>query len=716
MKRIILIFLATVMVTAACEYLEPRPIQDLSTDELLSVADYGEGLLSAAYRNLYPSYDINSEFFTDNAVPSTAGSNILALGGWTLETNPIGDWDLWYTSIEYCNHYLELGKDLLYSVSDPTLNEILQKNRRAEAFFLRAWYHWQLLKTYGGYAAGESEALGIPVVTKILTTEDNLDIPRDSYEDVVAQIVEDLDSAIAVLPITYSGSSVTDNITNRGRASVLAAMALKARVYLYAASPAYGPSSQALWERAAAAAAEAIDAAGGLTDLDSYENFNDFSSFDNIWIEPPFSSNDWEEDYYPPSLYGGGSCNPSQDLVDAFPAADGYPVGESAAYNENFPYSNRDPRLVRFVFYNGDNYNGTYVRTYEGGPDAPGGLSQEGTRTGFYMKKLLSKNVRLTPGDVTSDDKFYAYLTKVELYLNFAEAANEAFGPTDVTYVFSAAEALAKVRERAGIDSDNATGGYQDQYLDDQAVAGQNAFRDLVNNERRIELCFEGFRFWDIRRLNKPLNHTVRGVEIVEATVPVLPGISNIALESEASADFVSPYSRLSRVNDGSISGSAFHNWPSYETWRYVQYDFPDYFKVPGTGDVYNIDSIVVHWWEECPTCGVQYPDSIYLEVWDLDLNDWVEVWNDYDGATEDYWPLTFDPAVSTNSMRLHFRDDASCGIREWLVWGVPDNAASFDYEYGNVENHTYQDYMRYVPLPYSQTLIMNNLKQNSGW
>ena len=69
MKRIIIIFLATVMVTAACEYLEPRPIQDLSTDELLSVADYGEGLLSAAYRNLYPSYDINSEFYTDNAVP-----------------------------------------------------------------------------------------------------------------------------------------------------------------------------------------------------------------------------------------------------------------------------------------------------------------------------------------------------------------------------------------------------------------------------------------------------------------------------------------------------------------------------------------------------------------------------------------------------------------------------------------------------------------------
>ena len=206
------------------------------------------------------------------------------------------------------------------------------------------------------------------------------------------------------------------------------------------------------------------------------------------------------------------------------------------------------------------------------------------------------------------------------------------------------------------------------------------------------------------------------GVEIVEAAVPVVPDISNIALESEASADYVSPYSRLSYINNGSISTPAFHNWWSAGQWRYVQYDFPSYFKVPGTGNVYIIDSTVVQWWEECPTCGVQYPDSAYLEVWDMDLNEWVEVWNDYDGITEDYCPIIFTPAFNTNRIRLHFRDNESCGIREWLVWGVPAEAASFDHEYGHVENHTYQEYMRYVPLPYSQTLIMNNLKQNSGW
>lgn len=713
MKRIVLIALATMIVTAACEYLEPRPIQHLSTDELLSSADYGEGLLTTAYANLNPSYDINSEYYTDNAVPSRTGSNTLALGGWTLEGNPIGNWNLWYSSINYCNHYLELGKDLLYSVSDPVMNEALQKNRRAEAFYLRAWYHWKLLQTYGGPADGASGIMGVPVVTTILTTEDNLDLARDSYEDVVAQIVEDLDSAIAVLPLRYNGSLVTDNITNRGRASGLAAMALKARVYLYAASPAYGPSTADLWERAALAAFDAIEASDGLTDLVAHGNFNNFASFDNIWIQPPFTSNGWENSLYPPSLYGNGDNNPSQNLVDAFPAKDGYPVDESLLYNEADPYSNRDPRFGRFIFYNGDKYNNTYVRTNVGGPDAPGGLTQRGTRTGYYMKKLLSRNVNLTPGNVTSDDKFYAYLTRAELYLNFAEAANEAFGPDDVTFGFSAAEALGKIRKRAGIDSDPSTSGYQDQYIADQAAAGTDAFRDLIHNERRVELSFEGYRFWDVRRLNHPLNHTVYGAVITAAAEPMVVDPANIATGAAASSDHVSVYSRLSYVNDGSTSGN-FHNYNHAGEWGWVQYDFSAYMTTSGTSTLYEIDQCDVLWWADGG--GVKYADSVYIEVMDLQTGEWVEVINDWVAVDEGIWYYyNFTPVV-TSSVRLNFRSTTSVGFKEWMVWGAPVSKAAYSYEYASVENHTFQEYMRYIPLPYSQTLIMNNLKQNSGW
>ena len=717
MKRITILIFISLITLASCDFLDPYPIVDLDDETLWSNAEWGEGILTEAYTNLNTAWDINLDYYTDNAVPSNAGGNILALGGWTVENSPIGDWAGWYNTIKYLNYYIQEGEDLVFSVSDPVKNQTLQKNRIGEAYFLRAWYQWQLLQTYGGMVNGQ--AMGFPIVTTVLKMDDDLDLPRNTYEECVAQIVSDLDEAISILPFDYSnGNDAYTGLVNRGRGSASAALALKAKVYLYAASPAFGNSNQATWVRAAEAAYNAIDSMGGLNDLEPYGNFNDGANFDYIWISPGYNSTNYlERAYYPPSLYGNGQCNPSQNLVDAFPAQDGFPTTASAVFDADEPFAKRDPRLNRFIFHNGDNYNGTFVRTYEGGPDAPGGLSQQGTRTGYYMKKQLSYNVRLTPGDVTSDITFKVYLSKTDLYLAFAEAANEAYGPTDASLGFSALDVMRVIRERAGIDSDPATSGYQDLYLDDQAAAGVDAFRTLIQNERRLELCFEESRFWDIRRWNLPLNHTVQGVELVESAVAPTPVLANIALASEASADFVSPYSRLSRINNDRTSGSAFHNWPSAGEWRYVQYDFPEYFQVPGTSNAYLIDSTVVQWWEECPTCGVQYPDSVYLEVWDSNLGDWVEVWSDYDGVTEDYWPVPFSPAENTTSIRLNFKDsNASCGIKEWYVWGVPATPVGFEYQLVNVEDHTYQDYMRFIPLPYSQTLIMNNLTQNTGW
>jgi starch-binding outer membrane protein, SusD/RagB family len=552
MKRII-IFLIAITTLASCDFLDPRPIQDLTTDELWSHADYGEGILTTAYGMLETSYDINSDYYTDNAVPSTTGSNSIALGSWTLENSTIGNWDRCYSNLKYINLFLENGRTMPYNVTDAFRDSILRAYRTGEAYYLRGWNQWKLLQSYGGMVDGSSEALGFPIVTKPLEITDDLNIPRNTYEECVAQIVSDLDSAFMTLPIDYT--SARDpylGVKNRGRASGLAAKTLKARVYLYAASPAFGNSNQQTWTRAAQAAADAIKAAGGLKDLAVYGNYNDGMNFDNIWISTSSASSLSERTFYPPSLYGSGNCNPSQNLVDAFPAADGYPIDKSAVYSANQPYKNRDSRFEKFIFYNGNTYNKTVVSTYVGGADAPGGLSQKGTRTGYYMKKLLSDKVSLTPGSEKPDYKFVIYLSKAELYLNFAEAANEAFGPSDASLGFSALDVMKKIRKRG-------LGDINDKYMNEQASAGKDAFRAFIQNERRIELCFEGHRFWDVRRWNLPLNHTVKGVKINQ-------------------------------------------------------------------------------------------------------------------------------------------------------------NGGDFTYEFTTVEDHTYQDYMRYVPLPYSQTLIMSNLKQNSGW
>ncbi len=713
-----------VLLMGACEYLDPRPIQDQTSEDLWSHATYGEGILTTAYADLNAYYPIYESYFTDNAVAKTPGTNQLALGSWTVQNNSIGNWENCYKNIRYLNLFIENAKDLIYKVSDSYKDSVLNVHRMGEAYFLRAWYQWQLLRTYGGYASDETEALGVPIVTWVMDQNEDLDIPRDTYEDCVQQIAEDCDSAIKVLPNDYlTGADEYTGLMNRGRGSALAAMALKARAYLYAASPAYSTYDQAKWQRAAEAAAAAINAAGGLSDLDDFGNFNEATSSDYIWIYPTWTGNWMESTYYPPSIYGNGECNPSQELVDAFPSSDGYPLSESGTYNSSRPYNNRDGRFERFIFFNQDLYNDTYIETVEGGADAPGGLSVEGTRTGYYMKKLLSKDVRLTPGDVTTDVHFYVFLGKNELYMNFAEAANEAYGPTDESYGFSALQAIQKIRKRAGIDSNPSSEEYEDEYLDQVASLGTDEFRELIKNERRIELCFEGHRFWDIRRWNEPLNHSVSGVKITFSDEPLEQEEFNIALSSVASTDFVSSWEDVNSIKDGfEPENSADHNHGIYGNWdssgekRYIQYEFPEYLTSEGTSNVYTISQSNVYWFTDGG--GILLPDEVSIEYWNEESNAWEEVKN-YSayGKTADEWNVTTFDAVETSKIRLYMKSNSeSTGVIEWQVMGIQTSPANYSYKYETVESHIYQDYMRYIPVPYTQTLIMKNLKQNRGW
>ncbi len=710
MKRVIIFLLPLVLF--ACDFIEPRPLIHQTTDELWSHATYGEGILTQGYAQLQPGYPLWMEYLTDNAISQNVNENILALGGWMLEGNPIGSWNRCYNVIKYLNIFLENESNMPYRIEDVVRDSITSVHRRGEAYYLRAWYQWELLRDYGGMAGGEY--LGFPIVTTVLKSSDDLNLKRDSYEACVAQIVNDLDSAISLLPKRYDGEDLYTGNQNRGRASGLAAMALKARVYLFAASPAYGDSSKDKWVRAAKAAAEAIEETDGLVDLKPYGNFNDPENYDYIWIQPTHVGNYTEYDNYPPSLYGSGITNPSQNLVDAFPDINGYPIASSEVYDPNNPYDNRDPRFKRFIFFNGDYYNGTYVSTYEGGADAPGGLKQEGTRTGYFMKKLTSGNVTLEPNYVTSDIKFFVYLHKTELYLNFAEAANEAYGPTDSSLGFSALDVMKKIRERG-----NPQLAGSDPYLVEQS-ASTDAFRELIHNERRLELSFEGFRFWDIRRTNQNLNHTIKGVKILLSVLENDTGEDvNIALQSKASTDYVSSWETLSAVNDGNYNITSsrdnvpkYGNWNSQGMWRYVQYDFPPYLVGTVSRD-HVISKSDIYWWLDGG--GIQIPDSVYIEV--KEQNEWKRVWNNWDGEKVDQWNVaTFDPVTAT-AIKINFKSIvASCGIIEWRVWGHPSKVARYQYDYVDIENHTYKDYMRYVPLPYRETLIMSNLKQNEGW
>jgi len=232
-------------------------------------------------------------------------------------------------------------------------------------------------------------------------------------------------------------------------------------------------------------------------------------------------SNNIELQCYPPSLYGEGYINPTQNLVDAFPMANGYPITDkdNSGYDENNPFADRDPRLKAYILYNGNTIGSANTAISvvmpavgETNIDANNQESGKSTKTGYYLKKLLRSNMNLDPSNQSKAKHLGARIRYTEIFLNYAEAANEAVGPKGLVgdADFSAYDVIKAIRARAGI-TDVA-------YLD-ECAADKDKFRELIHNERRLELCFENHRFWDLRRwmvdLSK-LNESARGVTITE--------------------------------------------------------------------------------------------------------------------------------------------------------------------------------------------------------
>ena len=195
----------------------------------------------------------------------------------------------------------------------------------------------------------------------------------------------------------------------------------------------------------------------------------------------------------------------------------------------------------------------------------------------------------------------------------------------------------------------------------------------------------------------------------------------NIALESTPSTDYVSPWENINAVNDGfdptnssDNSKGIYGNWDSAGLWRYLQYDFSSYLTGT-TSNLYTIDQSDVYWFSDGG--GILIPDSVYLEIWDVKQNQWIEIWHNWKGEKIDQWNTVMFNPVTTSKIKINFKSNtASCGIIEWKVWGVKAEPISFKYSYVDIEEHRYKEYMRYVPLPYSEVLKLNNLKKNEGW
>ena len=305
---------------------------------------------------------------------------------------------------------------------------------------------------------------------------------------------------------------------------------IRARAALMAACPAYADGNTTTWEDAANYAAQVLDRIGGISGLDKENGltwYNNQTEIDGLgegsnpkeilWRNGIESNHSIESDNYPPTLYGNGRINPTQNLVDAFPMANGYPITdtENSGYVATNPYEKRDPRLAKYIVFNGSTMGPLEKTITTVGSSTNDGVNQTetSTRTGYYMRKLLREDVNLDPLTTNEQKHYIPHIRYTEIFLSYAEAANQAWGPTGKGgHNYSAYDVIKAIRERAGVGLENG-----DPYLE-SAKNNRDMMTELIRNERRLELCFEGFRFWDLRRWKANINEAAQGINLQNGT------------------------------------------------------------------------------------------------------------------------------------------------------------------------------------------------------
>ena len=365
-----------------------------------------------------------------------------------------------------------------------------------EARFLRAYFYFELMRRYRE----------VPIILNVLEEDEVNSLKRNSVDEVVDFIVSECDIARANLPERYDG------IVNQevGRATKGAAMALKARTLLYAASPLFNENGDvSKWEKAARAAGAIINKAEayGYTPLPKLSNLwnkNYLTNNELIFGRMEAAANSFESQNFPVGIDGGGSTGhcPTQNLVDAFETKNGKPVmnteydSRDPMFTSNAelhdPYSNRDPRLQATVAVNNSNWvYSKPLEAWEGG--ASGKPVKYASLTGYYLKKYVDGTISLKAGSVSKKNHVWTYFRYSEVLLNYAEAMVEAFGDYDYSappaFPISAREAVDMVRNRPEVNMPG--------FPADLTVA---QFKAKLRNERMVELAFEDHRFWDIRR------------------------------------------------------------------------------------------------------------------------------------------------------------------------------------------------------------------------
>ncbi|EHQ25904.1 RagB/SusD family nutrient uptake outer membrane protein [Mucilaginibacter paludis] len=379
-------------------------------------------------------------------------------------------WARSYRSIRECNYALN-------TIDSTGLSKSHKNKLIGELEFIRAFRYHDLIRNYGKV---------VLIGNRVTQLTDNLQDPtlfaRASLAESINYAVAQLDDAAQKLPLNNDGSWAL------GRATKGAALALKARLLLYAASPLYNVGT---WT-AAAAAAKAV------MDLNKYSLYQ--GGYTQLFLTPSNNEIIFERLYYPntaphtrlelangPNGYNGwGGNTPLQNLVDDYEMNNGKAITDAASgYDAQNPYVNRDPRFYASILYNGAPYRSRSVETFlPGGQDSNQGPSNWNTSlTGYYLRKFLNDAYPIDNPWSVAGAQPWIYFRYAEILLDYAEAQNEAVGPDATVY-----QAINSVRARASVAMPALSGLSKDD------------MRLAIRHERRIELAFEEHRYYDVRR------------------------------------------------------------------------------------------------------------------------------------------------------------------------------------------------------------------------
>lgn len=520
----------------SCQELEREIITDLNKQQIEESYTNVGNLLNAVYSELPEGFqNIDGAMLaaaTDEAEFTNETSTVQTFnnGSWNSISNPNNIWGAHFRGIRRANVFLvstdEINLDRFRL--DPSASQQLVyttrlaeiKRWKYEARFLRAFFYFELIKRYGG----------VPIMTTALTPDDIPSIKRNTLEECIQFISNECDSAAANLPLNYTATNAAD----LGRATKGAALALKSRVLLYAASELFNNPSwaggypnpllislpagdrAARWKAAADAAKALIDLPGtGYAIFNNYSTlFRAFNNTEIIFTRRNAASNGFEAANFPIGFDRGQSGNtPSQDLVDAYEikvnATTSIPFDWNNPDHAANPYATtgataRDPRLALSIVANNSSFSSVAnvrrnVEIFTGGRDAK--PIANASKTGYYLRKYVNEGLNLQTNQTAVHSWIYFRLP--EIWLNYAEALNEySPGNADIKAFYD------RVRNRPGVLMPPLPTGLS-----------QAEVREKIRNERRVEFAFEDHRAWDVRRwmiAPSALGGPLRGVEITK--------------------------------------------------------------------------------------------------------------------------------------------------------------------------------------------------------